>query len=193
MIFNRHNKKNPMPADSLRVNGQAGFTIIEALVAIFILMLAITAPLLSASLGIRNTDLSRDRTAAAFLAQDAAEYIITLKDQNALQGKSWLAGLGACEGNGGCQIDSVEEKVNGCSAEGCQPISINQNTGQYGYVSGADWQTSKFTRTVTFDTQSSQPTLGGEEALVTVGVTWPMQNGKTGSVMIKLNIFNIPA
>jgi prepilin-type N-terminal cleavage/methylation domain-containing protein len=176
------------------VGKNRGFTLIEALVAISILLLAVTAPLMSAFIGITSTDLVRDRTVASFLAEDAAEYVITYKDQNALEGNVWLNGFDSCDKpNSWCQIDTLENTIQACPNTGvCQLLGINQTTGQYGYGSGANWQQTKFTRSVHIDSKAGKPSLGDDEALVTIDVTWKSSSGKTNTVEIKVNIFNIP-
>jgi prepilin-type N-terminal cleavage/methylation domain-containing protein len=53
----------------------SGFTMIESLVAIFIILLAITGPMVFAQNGLRTAFLSRDQITAFFLAQDVIESI----------------------------------------------------------------------------------------------------------------------
>ena len=56
-------------------NSNAGFTLIESLVAISILLLSISAPLTIASKGLASSFFARDQITAFYLAQDAVEYI----------------------------------------------------------------------------------------------------------------------
>ena len=67
-----------------------GFTVLETLVAVFILVLAITGPMVFAQSGLRTAFLARDQITAFFLAQDAIETIKNIRDTNALQGNDWL-------------------------------------------------------------------------------------------------------
>jgi hypothetical protein len=52
-----------------------GFTLIETLVAIAIIMLSVAGPLIIAQKGISSAIYARDQITAAYLAQDAVEYI----------------------------------------------------------------------------------------------------------------------
>lgn len=57
------------------IKNNSGFTMIESLVAIFIILLAITGPMVFAQNGLRTAFLSRDQITAFFLAQDVIESI----------------------------------------------------------------------------------------------------------------------
>ncbi len=59
-----------------------GFTIIETLVAITILMVAITGPLTISQRGLTNAVFARDQLVATYLAQDALEFVHYARDWN---------------------------------------------------------------------------------------------------------------
>lgn len=67
----------------------SGFTLIEALVAISILMIAISSPIMLAQKGLSSSILSRDQMIASFLAQDGIESIKNLRDEIAINQKSF--------------------------------------------------------------------------------------------------------
>jgi type II secretory pathway pseudopilin PulG len=76
-----------------------GFTLIEALVAISILMIAVASPITMAQKSLVASMFSRDQMIATFLAQDALEGIKNARDQIAMNGTStdsWLKGLENC-------------------------------------------------------------------------------------------------
>ncbi|MES2986241.1 MAG: prepilin-type N-terminal cleavage/methylation domain-containing protein [Patescibacteria group bacterium] len=73
-----------------------GFTLLETLVAIFILTLALTGPIYIATLAIRSSVESRDSISAYFLAEEAIEVVRNVRDTNAIIGAHWLSGLGDC-------------------------------------------------------------------------------------------------
>jgi prepilin-type N-terminal cleavage/methylation domain-containing protein len=60
------------------IRTSSGFTLIETLVAIFILVLATTGPLSFAQSGLRASFVARDQVVAFYLAQDAIETIKNL-------------------------------------------------------------------------------------------------------------------
>ena len=62
----------------------AGFTILETLVAISILILALTAPLVIVSQALKSSYFSRDQITAYYLAQEAIEYIRNKRDNQGL-------------------------------------------------------------------------------------------------------------
>ena len=87
-----------------------GFTLVEALAAIAILMLAITGPLGISGKGISAGDFSKDQLIAYHLAQEGLETVRAVRDRNSLENlpgavpaavpaRTWLSGL---DGSGGC-------------------------------------------------------------------------------------------
>ncbi len=143
----------------LRKNNN-GFTLVETLVAISILMLSVTGPLYLASSGLQASFFARDQITAFYLVQDALETIRNYKDQNAFSG-SWNTFrdniVSECGGGSGCTIDSVEyfknsdffsSVVNSCTGT-CNPIQIYKtpNSIEYGYSNNLG-EDSRFTRSV---------------------------------------------
>lgn len=63
-----------------------GFTILETLVAISILILAITAPLAIIAQALRSSYYARDQITAYYLAQEAVEFLRNKRDFVGLQG-----------------------------------------------------------------------------------------------------------
>ena len=159
-----------------------GFTLVETLVAISVLLLAITAPLVIAYQGIASTSFARDQIIATYLAQDAIEAIITQKRQNSLLENNWLEKMNGCSVN--CTVDSLKIGQNDFmkSCGGSCPIKYDLTTALYGYDNGIP---TKFTRTVMFENVSNN----SDEAKVTVTVSWK-SSLLMKSFSIKTNIFN---
>lgn len=65
-------------------NSASGFTLIEALISIALLLIVIVGPMSIASRGMQNSFYAGDQTTAIFLAQEAIEHIQSLRDDNAL-------------------------------------------------------------------------------------------------------------
>lgn len=75
---------------------EGGFTILETLVAISILILAITAPLAIIAQALRSSYYARDQVTAYYLAQEAIEFLRNTRDNVGLQGsvpaEDWIEG-----------------------------------------------------------------------------------------------------
>ena len=100
-----------------RKNNLAGFTLVEALVAISILMIAIASPMTLAQKGLSTATLSKDQMIASFLAQDAIESVKNIRDQTAVSQSlpaNWLSGGSTgpslsnciCNSDDSCNFDS---------------------------------------------------------------------------------------
>ncbi|MBI2618265.1 prepilin-type N-terminal cleavage/methylation domain-containing protein [Candidatus Kaiserbacteria bacterium] len=164
-----------------KTSSQSGFTLIETLVAISILLIALTAPLTIASRGLSSAYFARDQITAFYLAQDAVEYVRNTRDQNVLTGSSWLSGFPDTAGTL-FTVDTTDGDMALCPVLGCDPILYNQSTNFYGYNDPGALE-SRFTRSVSIET------LGADEAVITVTVNW-----STGvlnrSFSVKENILN---
>ncbi|MBI3632992.1 MAG: prepilin-type N-terminal cleavage/methylation domain-containing protein [Candidatus Vogelbacteria bacterium] len=68
-----------------------GFSLIETLVAISILMITIVGPLTLASKGVVFADYVKDEITGFYLAQEAIEAIKNIRDTNVQNNRSWLA------------------------------------------------------------------------------------------------------
>lgn len=146
-----------------------GFTLIETLVAITILILAVTGAFAAAQNGISSATFSKDQIIAFYLAQEGVEQIRNMRDRNGITQPAggWLTGIAnsgnPCVFGNACRVDAVNNTVTSCGAPGsCPKLKLNDN-GFYSYDTGAD---SPFTREITL-TQVSV-----NEVTVTSKVTW---------------------
>lgn len=154
-----------------------GFTLVESMVAISVLSLAITGPMLIAQKGIGSAIYSKDQITAYYLAQEAVEFIRNVRDSNRITDTDWLQQFASCKqtpsDNKACRIDtrfafSHPSAITVCPASGeCGVISFDEATGLYGYDSGGSWRPSQFTRKVTINDLASP-----KEAAVTVTISW---------------------
>lgn len=72
-----------------------GFTLIECLVAVTVLMIAITGPLALATTGLSYSRYAKDEITAFYLASEAIEAVKNIRDANMIlpqEGKDWLGG-----------------------------------------------------------------------------------------------------
>lgn len=92
-----------------------GFTLVETLIAISILMISVAAPLSLAAKGIEATTLAKQQIVAYYLAQDAYEFVKNKVDSNKLTGniagEGIIAGLSLCDGGNKCKIDTIDTEI----------------------------------------------------------------------------------
>ncbi len=69
------------------IKTEAGFTLVEALVAIAILLIGVLGPLAAAVRGITDGMYARNQIIANFLAMEGMEKIINRRDSNVLRGE----------------------------------------------------------------------------------------------------------
>ncbi len=156
-----------------------GFTLIETLVAIMILMLAVTGPLVISQKGLSAAGYAKDQLTAYFLAQDAMEYVHNVRDTNVLNSVGdWLS-------------VSAGRDFNLCNNADCNDINTTSDlTGTFSTIFPVAG--SKFTRKVKIqkaDGSNSGIVTADIEAKVTVTVSWETFTG-TRSVELVENLFN---
>ncbi len=111
-----------------------GFTIVETLVAITVLMIAIAGPLVVASKGLSSALYARDQIIASFLAQESMEVIKNKRDNNLDGvGSTWIDeinGPGCSSPTATCDANSIEyDQFNSSGPSGGFPILYNGSTG----------------------------------------------------------------
>ncbi len=151
----------------------SGFTLVEAMVAISILSLSITGPMVIAQKGIGSAIYARDQITAFYLAQEAVEYVRNVRDSNRINGSAWLSYLSPCLAGGTCQIDARytdytnASAISSCPSGTCSRLSFDITQALYGYGSGGSWRNTPFTRSVQIT-----ETGADKEAVISVVVSW---------------------
>jgi prepilin-type N-terminal cleavage/methylation domain-containing protein len=175
---------------------QQGFTIIETLIAITILMISISGPLVIAHKGLLAATYAHDQVTASYLAQDAMEFIKGVRDDNIIDinagtNSDWLRGLSGCSQNNPCKVDTVNGSpfgvsgatgISNCSAETCRVYN-----GTNGYTHDTNDDPTKFYRSFYVTPRSQNFT---KEAQLVVLVTW--STGTVGNqIQYENEIFNV--
>jgi len=189
----------------------AGFTLIETLVAISILLVSITGPMEIASKGLFSAFYARDEITAYYLAQEGLEYVRYARDTTTMNNEvlrnsyDWLDGLEDCLSDASSSTDPDEcivdptypfynefnslegDAVKDCSdlPDGeCSFLKFDETTGVYSYGAGV---TSKFKRTVLITT-----IIPDQEALIESTVYWKtgLLPSSTKSFTLRERLFN---
>jgi prepilin-type N-terminal cleavage/methylation domain-containing protein len=149
-------------------NSKNGFTLVEALVAITILVVSIAGPITIASKGMASAVFAKDQIVAFYLAQESVEYIRNKRDENNINNDDWLTGLSDCIDANICTVDIQNNTITKCPSGVCPVLKYDDNNGFYNYSTGND---SNFTRSV------SIATINVKEVAITTTLSW-----KTGVI-----------
>jgi prepilin-type N-terminal cleavage/methylation domain-containing protein len=162
-----------------------GFTLIEMLVAITVLLLSITGPLTIAAQAVFSANIAKDRLTAAYLAQEGIELVRYLRDDNSIQGNEWLHDLDECMSPDSCILGpGLNPTPRPCNGE-CAFLRYRDDISRYVY-SPVEYPESIFRRTIFIDNLSSGDM---EEIRVTSEVEW-RAGGRTHQVVLTENLFN---
>lgn len=186
---------------------ERGFTLIETLVAVLILLLVMIGPMTIAQQGLQRAYFANERITAVYLAQEGVESVIKLRDDNALEfyaGSSadtwdWYTNLPADCRNAsvGCDVDIISGSLSPSSFHSCQTASnciLQENTAvgsgdyAYGYPSiSTGWINSPYTRKIFVLTQEAD-----EEVRVRTEVSWTSNlfTDTTRKVILETKLFN---
>lgn len=173
----------------MRKKAERGFTLIETLVAISILVIAIAAPMTLASQSLSIAFYARDQITAFHLAQEAIEAIRSKRDGNVLLNMSGfptdlLADIPSFTGLP-FTIDTRDNAMVLCDPA-CAPIRNHAFTGLYGYGSTVNgWADTRFTRTVAVTQVGGSP----DEIKVAVEVKWRSGPYRERSFTMSTNLY----
>ncbi len=192
-------------------SSQKGFTIIETLVAITILMISIVGPLTISHKGLLAAIYAHDQVTASYLAQDAVEYVKTVRDDNIIKKRDWLTGFSGCvtsdytQPTAYCTVDTVmgdpstPTGITGniavdrsttppsCTDASCV-LTKNYTTNiGYTHTTGANYVPTQFSRYFYIFSPSNAQ---GYEAKAVVIVKWT-NGGVANEVDYEAELFNI--
>ena len=177
---------------------QKGFTIIETMVAISILMTSIAIAVSVIRTDVLVSSVTKNAVMARFLAQEGIEYTRHVRDSHLVDFDKtkdptilWLGSLESCFDGTPCTIDtSIPTVINitSCPVGGCPILKYNEFENRYGYGVGADWEETVFKREVNI----ADPGGGimDTEVIVTVRVSWTERDGSDKDVVYQQNLFN---
>jgi len=154
---------------------KTGFTLMEAIVAIFLITVGIVGTYALITMTISSATISKDKLVAAYLAQEGIEIVRNIRDTNWLDPTNppWNDGLGT----GDWQADYNDQDLSPYTEN---PLNLETATGLYGYDFGTP---TKFKRKITI-AQPEAYILG-----VSVLVEW-QEKGTIHRVSAQENLYN---
>lgn len=180
-----------------------GFTLVETLVAIAVLLLVLIGPMTAAQKGIRNAYFANEQIIAVFLAQEAIEAVRIIRDEDGLGAYDLLENslpgadtwssieniISRCDTDDCAYVKEDTQKYIDCDegeANNCI-VTISSLDGSYGH-SGAD--DTQFTRKV----RVVETVIDGGEvvgAKFNVTVTWNSGYLGTRSIVMQTWVYDI--
>ncbi len=142
-----------------------GFTLLETLVAVAVLLMALMGPFSIAQQSLRSAYYARDQVTAFYLAQEGVEFVRAIRDQNYLSGSDWLEGIGPTCTNTPCTIDFPNFTYATCPQGVCAALRLSTIGGLYNQ---ADGPPTPFTRQILL---TPSPT-NADQIIVSVTITW---------------------
>jgi len=173
---------------SEKLKRKRGFTVLESIVAIFILSLSISGAFSAVQASLSQSIIAKDEIKAFYLAQEAVEMIRNKRDANQLAIIStgsghWLRGIAEaddasnpCYFGKTCRVDATQAGgtyIFLCPGSWGSCPMLNQDMADsgntaymYGYGSGGLWRTTNFKREIQIES------INANEIAVTVRVSW---------------------
>ena len=149
-----------------------GFTLLEVILAIFVIMVGIAGTLGLIQQGISYTQLSSSRLTANYLAQEGIEIVRNIRDANWLKMSTWSDGIPSGDWEADYKTQNLTRSYAGT------PLNIDSN-GFYSYFSGSP---TKFKRKITVAKDT-------DILKISVQVEW-QERGRNNQVTVQENLYN---
>jgi hypothetical protein len=156
-----------------------GFTLMEAILAIFVITTGLVGVLSLVSQTIASSTFSKDKLIAAYLAQEGIEIVRNIRDTNWLQNLDWNSGLAV-------GIYEADYDSQWLSIYSGNPLNLESLTNYYGYGLG---DATKFTRKITISEPATASCPASDCLNVKVEVSW-QERGNPCSVEAQENLYN---
>jgi len=153
-----------------------GFTILEVIIAIFVVTIGVLAAYTVTQQMISYTYRSASRLTAVYLAMEGIEIVRNIRDTNWLESApSWKDGLINC--TTGCEADYDASDLSSYSGD---PLNLETATGFYGYDPGSP---TNFKRKITITDEI-------DYLKVSVEVWWEYKGDTYGPIRAQENLYN---
>ena len=191
-----------------KLSGFLGFTLIESLIAVSMVLVVITAVTTVAQSSIAISSDMKINMEAQFLAKEGIEYVRNIRDSQILEYKElldtdptqaaaleWLGPLTSdCSDVAPCYVDLSDpglfsSDIDSCPASGCPKLRYDTQTNRYGYGATSDWETTPYVREITRIMFTPGGGPSATEAIVTSRVWWEGRRGYQ-EVVYQQSLFN---
>jgi prepilin-type N-terminal cleavage/methylation domain-containing protein len=176
---------------TFKIYKKYGFTLLETMVAIAVLLIAVVGPISIIGKSLQNIYFARDQMVAINLAQEGIEAVRQRRDTNFLNGSTWDSGFGSgdCQGGFTCLIDATLAGLPSPSIIKCAAPCADTKV----YIDGANGTYHQYLsvpvgKTPTNFTRKVDTVVSANEDKVTSTVTW-RTGGLSGSITVSENIF----
>jgi len=173
-----------------------GFTVLESIVAIFVLSLSISGVFSAVQQGLSQNIIAKDEVKAFYLAQEAIEIIRNKRDLNQIAKlnidptRDWLyqiAGNSAypCDFNKVCRADIYDSSLTRCGDnwDTCPKLRQNPTSYVYSYYNSS-WPETNFTREIKIEQ------INSNEVAITVRISWTKGGLLPFSFKTKVHLLN---
>lgn len=170
-----------------------GFTLIETLVAISVLIVAVVVPLRIVSQSVKSATYNRERLTAVYIAQEGLELMHQKRDNDALSTYTdkwgWVATStnAGCGNPSGCSIEPTDGSYQTCLSTSPCKIYFDDNVGNIIYTHDTGASVTPFHRSIRVFSYTNPNSVK-----VTSVVTWRSSYlGRDVSVALDTWLYNI--
>ncbi len=170
------------------INSTKGFTIIETLVAVTILMLAIVGPMTVSQKSLVSSIYAKDQIIASYLAQDAMEYLKNKRDTflSISSFSNWVATYGVCTSSNPCSVDTFTDRFDAPCVNSCRLY----DRGTRYTPDSASAEPTIFYRSFYIDSSAGGTSNAANEVRVVVRVWWQNSNNPSQTIL-ESQFFNV--
>lgn len=191
-----------------RIEFRKGFTLLETIVALTVLLAAIAGPVSLVTRGLFSSSFSKNRLIAAHLAQEGIELIRLIREQNVMcivkgaASMKWdtdFDGTGSLRGAGPKTIDATDVFTTSCApgvtihnprrGGNCDTTTLRiDSSSGYNHVTGA---TTIFTRCVdVIQPSANEGTIPKQDIMDVISKVQWNEKGTTRTVELKEKFYN---